>query len=81
MKIKNFQMLRIHDNIKPIPLFAVRPKSRPSVTSICELDQLLSEVFQKFEKNNLAFCIITELSLQSGNILIPEDFHRAPYIN
>ena len=47
-KIENwkFLVLGIHDNIKPIPDFAARPKNCPSIPSVCKLDQLLSEILQ-----------------------------------
>ena len=38
MKNKNFLIVRIHDNIIPIPDFSARPKNHPSVPNFCELD-------------------------------------------
>ena len=39
-------VIRILDNIKPIPDFGAHPSSNhPSVPSACEFDQLLSENF------------------------------------
>ena len=43
MKDKNFLILGIHDNIKPIP---ARPENHPSAPIICDLDKLLNEILQ-----------------------------------
>ena len=58
MENKKLLMVRIHDNIKPIPDFATRSRNRPSVQSFYKLDKLLSEILQILKKNNDAFCII-----------------------
>ena len=61
--MKNFLILRTHDNIKPIPDFVACPVDYPGVPSACEWDQLLSEILQII-KNNNAFRILIELNLQ-----------------
>ena len=49
--------------IEPLPDFVARPANRPSVPSICEIDQLFSGILQILKKED-AFCIIIELNLQ-----------------
>ena len=44
IKIKKLLIVRIHDNIKPIPEFAAHPATPPP--SVCELEQLLIERLQ-----------------------------------
>ena len=56
---------RIHADIKPIPDFAARPTNYPSVLKVCDLDQIISEIFQK-TKNNDAHWKIIRLSLQKN---------------
>ena len=48
-------ILGMHDNIELIPDIAARPKNRPSIQSVCELDQLLFEILQILKKNNDEF--------------------------
>ena len=45
LKIKKFLILRIHDNIKQVPEFGVRPKICPNEPLILEFYQLMSEIF------------------------------------
>ena len=42
IKTKKSLVLRIHDIIEHLPDFVARSANRPSVPSICELDQSLS---------------------------------------
>ena len=53
MKTKKSLILRVHDSIEPLPDFVKRPANRPtSVPTICDLDQLLSEILQILKKKN-----------------------------
>ena len=75
IKTKKSLILRIHDIIKPLPDFVARPANRLSVTSVCELDQLLSGVLQILKKQR---CILYNYQVKStinGKVLIPEDCH------
>ena len=68
MKINKFLIVRIHDEIIPIPNFGARPKNTPIVPNVCELDQLLNEIFQKNNKQN-AFLFNYRLKLaKNGEI-------------
>ena len=62
-------LVGIHDNIKPIPDFAVRLKIFPSETMVSELSQILSEVLQIIKKND-ASCINSSRNLQGWEIQI-----------
>ena len=71
-------ILRIHDNIEPLPDFFARPANRPSVPSFLRVRSIVEWTSSNIKKNNDAFCIIIELNLQ---VLTPEDFHTPPNCN
>ena len=50
IKTKKSLILKIHDVIEPLPEFVARPANWPGVPSVCELDQLLSEILQILKK-------------------------------
>ena len=74
-------ILRIHDIVEPLPDFVAHPANRPSVPSVCELDQLLRGTLQILKKR----CILYNYRVKSANtaklVLIPEDFHMVPNCN
>ena len=48
-------ILRIHGIVEPPPDFVRRPANRPSVPSICDLDQLLGGILQILKKGTMDF--------------------------
>ena len=71
LKINNFLIVRIHDNIKHIPDFVMRP----TVPIVSKLDQFLSEIHQILKK----ICSLCFYRVKlNGKVLIPEEFCRAP---
>ena len=70
-----------HDIVEPLPDFVARPANRPSVQSVCELDQLLRGILQLLKKERCILYNYRVKSAKNGKVLIPEDFHTLPNSN
>ena len=81
MKTKKSLILRVHDITETLPDIVARPAIRPSVPSICELDQLLSGILQILKKKRCILYSYRVESAKNGNVLIPDDFRTAPNCN
>ena len=64
-KIKKFLIVRVHDNIKPIPDFPARPTNCPITPSFCcRLGQILTEILRILTENNDEFDLIIVLKMR-----------------
>ena len=80
-KTKKPLILRFHDVVEPLPDFVARTANRPSVPSVCELEQLLRGILQILKKK---VCILHNYRVkpaENGKVLTSEDFYTAPNCN
>ena len=83
IKTKKSLILRLHDDVENLPDFVAGRENRPSVPSVCELDQMLRGIRKKIKKRTMHFYNyrVKSAKNENGKVLFPEDFHTAPNCN